>query len=271
LTRTFFLHIEENSPLIKLHPLLKISFLITVNVLPWIIDMPLLLVIMLMCLLALYKIMRIPLKRLCKFIVLSIVIIQAIMFSYIFGSKIPGRIVYVSFPWGTYVSDKTLLYAITVTLRFLNMLIGSTMILAVLRDIDIIYGFLYLKIPYSIAFTISLALRSATIFIDDYFRIRDAMVLRGVNFDKGNIVTRARNYSRLAMPLMVLGVRRMIELGYILEVKGLGDVKKRTFLYEFPLRPIDVALLMFMVCLVVVTVVLKYFLQVIRFPGWPFS
>lgn len=268
--RTFFLYVEENSPLIKLHPLLKILLLLIINLEAWIIEAPLFLLVIILALLISYKLLRIPLSRIAKFLVLAIVIVQAIMFSYLLGSTIPGTVIYAKLPWGTYISDMTLLYTFTVILRFLTMLIGSTLILAVMRDIDIIYGLKSLKIPFSFAFMISLAFRMSSIFLNDFFKIRDAMILRGTNFSSGNVIDKARNYSKLAVPLMVLGVRRMVELSYILEIKGLGLRKRRTFLYDFPLKPYDKFLIIFLITLLTISIIGKFFWKIFTFPGWPF-
>jgi len=270
LVKTFFLHIEDNSPLIKLHPVLKILLLIVINIEAWIIESPLILLIVLTVMILSFKPLKVPLSRIARFLLFAVMIVQAIAFSYLLGSTIPGNIVLLKLPWGTYVSDMTLLYAFTMILRFLTMLVGSTLILAVMRDVDITYGLISMKVPFSIAFTISLAFRMASIFLEDYFKVRDSMALRGTNFSSGSIFEKANKYSRLAVPLMVLGVRRMMELTYILEAKGLGLRKKRTYLYQFPLKASEKLAIVVLTSLMCLSIVAKVSSRLLSFPGWPF-
>ncbi|RLE80806.1 MAG: hypothetical protein DRJ51_05115 [Thermoprotei archaeon] len=269
--RTFFLYVEENSPLYRLHPLLKILLLLFFNLEAWIIESPTVLWLSIVGVLVLFKLAKIPLARLLKFLLFAAIITQAIMFSYILGSKIPGNVVYYEFPWGTYVTDRTLLYAFSMVGRFMLMLVGSTLVLAVTRDIDIIYGIISLKIPYALAFTVSLAFRFATIFIDDYFKVRDAMILRGTALDKGGILERARKYVNLSIPLMVLAVRRMLELTYVLEAKGLNLKGKRSYFYEFKLGSLGIALALTLITIPILTLFLKMSYGLFTFPGWPFN
>ncbi|RLE66432.1 MAG: hypothetical protein DRJ47_02495 [Thermoprotei archaeon] len=265
--RTYFLYVEENSPLYKLHPSLKIFLLLFFNIEALLLDSPYMLWGGIILTILLFKVAKIPLSRLGKFLAFAIIITQAIMFSYLLGSSIPGNIVYWHLPWGTYVTDVTLLHVFTMVGRFMLMLVGSTLVLSVLTDTDIIYGLVFLRVPYSIALTISLAFRFASIFLDDYLKVRDAMVLRGTSFDKGNIFQRARKYVNLAIPLMVMAIRRMLELTYVLEVKGTRLKGKRTFYREYKMKPYEKALAILLLATPALTLTMKMGLITFILPG----
>ncbi len=267
--RTFFLHVENDSPLVNLHPALKILALVAVNLEAWIIESPLALLTLLLALIALFRALRVPLSRVGRFLAFAAFVVQAIMFSYILGSAIPGRVVLLRLPWGTYVSDMTVLYAAAMVLRFMAMLVGSTLILAVMRDVDVVYGLKSLGVPFTASFTVSLALRAASMFLEDYFKVRDAMVLRGTDFSSGSVFERARKYARLAVPLMVLGVRRMLELSYVLEVKGVGLRRRRTYIHQFQLGWRGYVVAAALVLAPILSLVAKLWLGVLTFPGWP--
>ena len=269
--RTFFIYVEEKSPLLKLHPLLKISSLLAINLLAWIIDSPVILLSLTITLLLAFKLFKIPLARIRKFIVFAILIVQAVMLSYLLGSTIPGNIVFYRFPWGAYISDMTLVYAFTMIMKFLLMLWGSTLLLAVMRDTDIVYGLISMKIPYYLAFTVNLAFRLSTVFLEDYAKVRDAMILRGTSFSEKSIVQRARNYVRLGTPLMVLAIRRMFEMTNTLIIKGFDPSRKRSHLYDFNLTIRDKALLLLISTTVFLTFLLKTLWGLFTFPGWPFN
>jgi len=267
--RTFFLHVEEKSPLLRAHPALKILALLVVNLLAWILEAPIFLLALLTALLISYRAFGIPLSRMARFLVFAGLIAQAVMVSYLLGSKIPGRVTYLVLPWGSYVTDMTLLYSLTMILRFVSMLVGSTLILAVMRDVDIVYGLKSFGLPYSLSFAFSLAFRLSSLFLEDFKMVKDAMLLRGAKLDKGGILERARNYSRMGVPLTVIAVRRMNELSYVLEAKGFASSRKRSYLYEFKWNSLGICAALFLVGLVALALLLRLSTDLVTFPGWP--
>lgn len=269
--RSFFIYIEESSPLVGLHPTIKILLLMAVNVLAWVMDAPIALTLLLAALLLAFKISRVPIARLKRFLLYVLLVSQAVIVSYTLGSKIPGEITFVNLPWGAYITEKTLLYMATVVLRLTCMLVGSTLILSVLRDTDVVYGLLGLGVPYRAAFTFNLALRSSIMFLDDYSKVRDAMVLRGAKLDSGGIVERGRNYSKMGIPLVVIALRRMTELSYILDIKGLSRKGRRTYLYEYKWYLKDILMVTAIFSAIVVALVFRFIFGHASFPGWPFQ
>lgn len=268
--RSFFLHIEEDSPLLNLHPVVKLALLLSLNLVSWILEAPLPLLILLVLILLMYKLFRIPIGRFWRFLPFVLIIAQAVTISYLLGSRIEGSVVYYVLPWGAYISDMTLLYAFTMILRFTSMLMASTMVLAVIRDTDIIYGLVTLRIPFIIAYMFNLALRFSSLFIEDFAKIRDAMVMRGARLDSRNPFTKARLYSMMGIPLMVLALRRMNELTYVLEFKGLGGVRgrSRTYLYDLKLSFGELILFIILIVIPVVILLLRLYTGIVSFPGW---
>jgi len=269
--RTFFMHVEEGSPLLKLHPSVKLISLLVINLVAWILEAPIPLLLMLLLILAAYVFGRVSLRRLGRFVAFAIVVAQAIVVSYLLGSSIPGRVVLLRLPWGTYVSDMTLLYIAAMMLRFANMLLGSTLVLSVTRDTDIIYGLVSLKVPFLAAFAFNLALRFSSLFLEDSRMVRDAMMLRGATLDKGNPITRARLYSKMGIPLTVIALRRMAELTYVLEIKGLGARRRRTYLHEFEWRAGDAAALAILLAALAAALSARAATRLVAFPGWPLA
>lgn len=100
MSRTFFIHIEEKSPLLRLHPLLKVVSLLVINLLAWIIDSPVALLCAIIAVFLSFKIFKIPLARIGKFIVFAVLIVQAVMLSYPIGQYYPWEYSILSFPLG---------------------------------------------------------------------------------------------------------------------------------------------------------------------------
>ncbi|MFH7860004.1 MAG: energy-coupling factor transporter transmembrane component T [Candidatus Aenigmatarchaeota archaeon] len=265
--KTFLTYVPKDSKINKIHPVVKVSLLLTINIIAWLIEDPIILFLLFLLIVFSYKIFRVPLYGLKKFLLSTIIILQAIIISYVFGSKIPGKNIYLIFPWGTYVSEMTIVYIIAMSFRFTSMLLGSTLMLGTMRDRDIIYGVTCLHFPYSLAFIINLSFRNMGIFIEDYSRVRDAMVLRGGKLSKGSFLERIKNYIYLATPLAILAVRRIIEISYAVEAKGFGINKKRSYYHDYYINLKNLILTILILSLIPLTFIGKTYFKIFVFPG----
>jgi energy-coupling factor transporter transmembrane protein EcfT len=268
--RTFFTYVDERYMLVRAHPAVKIVSLVVLNIIPWIIEAPAPLAFFLASLLLAASLMKAPLSKLRNYLPYLLLVAQAVVLSYVLGSRIPGNVVFIEFPWGCYVTDKTLLYMGSVVLRISSMLVGSTLVFLSLRDTDVVYGLKSLGVPFSAAFAFNLALRFSALFLDDYARVRDAMLLKGAKLDAGNPLERAKLLSRTAVPLMVIAVRRMQDLSFALELKGFPPSGRRTFLYQFQWSRFDAAAFALLTVATAGVVIAKIVSPLLSFPGWPF-
>lgn len=265
--KTFLTYVPKDSKINKIHPVVKVSLLLSINIIAWLIEDPIILFLLFLIIIFSYKIFRIPLHGLKKFLLSTIIILQAIIISYIFGSKIPGKNIYLILPWGTYVSEMTIIYIIAMSFRFTSMLLGSTLMLGTMRDRDIIYGVTCLHLPYSLAFIINLSFRNMGIFIEDYSRVRDAMILRGGKISKGSFLEKIKNYIYLATPLAILAVRRIIEISYAVEAKGFGINKKRSYYHDYSINLKNLILTILILSLIPLTFIGKIYFKIFIFPG----
>lgn len=266
--KTFFTYVTSDSPLVRIHPLPKVALLLSINLVALIIEAPIPFIALITLLAVSFKLMRVPLIGLRKFIIVVIIASQAVLISYLLGSSIQGKHIYITYPWGTYVSEMTLLYACTMIMRYTTMLLGSTLVLATTSDRDIVYGAAALKLPYTLGLMMSLAFRTATIFAEDFMKVRDAMILRGASFDEGPLLQRAKKYSNVFTSMIVIALRRLMEVSYAIQAKGFGAAPKRTFYREYSLRVRDVIIAALLVATIPSAYVLRYYLGIFAFPGW---
>jgi len=265
-----FVHISKDSPLNSLHPLPKLALMLGINTIALIIEAPIPFLVLIGLVLLTFKIARVPFVRIWRLVIILVIVSQAVIISYVLTSKIPGHVLY-HFPWGTYVSDMTLLFSFTMILRYLTMLLGSTLILCTTSDRDITYGIVTLRLPYALAFIFTLAFRSTSIFLDDYTKVRDAMILRGTDFSRGSIISRARRYTKLLIPLIFIALRRVVESTYAVEAKGFAVTGKRTYLHKYGIRARDLLVSLVIILIVAVAFALRYWLGILTFPGWPLN
>src|SRR6266702_3628162 len=71
----------------------------------------------------------------------------------------------------------------------------------------------------------------------------DAKRSRGLELDKGNLLKRVRNYIPILIPLLLIAIRRSLELAEALEARGFPGKEGRTSLFELRFKLVDYALL----------------------------
>jgi len=253
---------------VRLHPLPKVALLLAINFVALIIEAPIPFISLIVLIAVGFKLLRVPLIGLKKFVVVVLIASQAVLISYLLGSSIPGKHVYIAYPWGTYVSEMTLLYAATMIMRYTTMLLGSTLILVTTSDRDIVYGAAALKLPYTLGLMMSLAFRTATIFAEDFIKVRDAMILRGASFHEGPLLERAKKYANVFTSMIVIALRRLMDIAYAIQAKGFGAASKRTYYREYKLKASDAAVTALLVLSVLAAYFLRYSVGVFAFPGW---
>ncbi len=261
------MHVSKDSPLNNLHPVPKLTLLLTLNFIALLMESPIPFIILIVGILFTFKLTRIPFQKFSKFIIVVLIASQAVLISYLLWSEIPGNIIYYKHPWGSYISEMTLLYAATMIMRYTTMLLGSTLVLSATSDRDITYGLVSLRMPYPISFVLTLAFRSVTTFIEDFTKIKDAMILRGTDFEIGSIIAKARKHVNIFLSLLMITLRRVMESSYAVEAKGFA--MKRTFLHNYPLKPKDIFAVTLLVSWLILTYIFHQWIGIFDFPGWP--
>src|SRR5437879_7639374 len=71
----------------------------------------------------------------------------------------------------------------------------------------------------------------------------DAQRSRGLELDKGNLLKRVRNYIPILIPLLLIAIRRSLELAEALEARGFPGKEGRTSLFELRFKLVDYVLL----------------------------
>jgi energy-coupling factor transport system permease protein len=187
-------------------------------------------------------------------------------------SDIPGRVTYVTWPWGGYISDMTLVYALGMTVRMMTIVLLGFLFVATTRDRDLVYLCRVFRLPAAFSFVVTVGLRSGTLFLGDYFSIIEAQAGKGIEFNKGNVLRRAKNYIYVFIPMMVMGMRRMLDLTCAVESSGFDPNRKRTCYYEIPVSTRDRVIIASLIALFLVGLYLKLattYLSAYSWPWWP--
>lgn len=94
-----------------------------------------------------------------------------------------------------------------------------------------------IKVPvHEIAMMMSIALRFIPILVEETDKIMKAQMARGANFEKGNLIQKAKNMIPLLVPLFVSAFRRANDLAMAMEARcyhgGEGRTKMKPLRYQ---------------------------------------
>ena len=101
----------------------------------------------------------------------------------------------------------------------------------------------WLGYPNALSFTFTTAVRLVPTLAVDAQTVVDAQRSRGLELDKGNLLKRVRNYIPILIPLLLIAIRRSLELAEALESRGFPGKEGRTSLFQLRLRPVDYAII----------------------------
>jgi energy-coupling factor transport system permease protein len=129
------------------------------------------------------------------------------------------------------------------TLRFLDMLLAGLLYLSIASIEDLSDALILNKVPYKVAFTISLSFRLVLIFVSTGFTILEAQKVRGNNTEKGGVLKRISSYAPLMIPLIINGIKKAETLTLALESKGFSPDNRMDLREKHVLKPSDIAVM----------------------------
>ncbi len=143
-----------------------------------------------------------------------------------------GRIL-ISF-WRITITDKGLYYAAAIAFRIINLIFVSMLLLMILtRQDDLVNGLRLLGVPYKVSFTLGTALRFVPTVVGEALMVIDAQKARGLELEKGSLISRAKKYFPILIPLVVRSIMIAQQLSLALEARGFARPGKRT-IYKRP-------------------------------------
>jgi energy-coupling factor transport system permease protein len=255
----------------RLNPFTKLSILLVVSLIAWLNANIVWMLLLIVLTLTLFKLARVPFGSLKRIWAAAFLTIQTAAISYILASRIPGNVLWYTFPWGTYISDLTVIFALTISMRYFAFMVVGTLFGATTRDRDIVYMIRRVHLPYAIGFMVSLGFRTMSTFIGDFITMREAQTGKGKDFTKGNPISRARKYIDLFTPLAVMSIRRMMEISNAVESKGFRSRGKREYYYQVPTSHLDIGIRVSMIALLIVVFVSNFYIKYLSFRSWPLA
>lgn len=122
-------------------------------------------------------------------------------------------------------------YGIKRALEFIiriSIVIVSSSILATSSSRHIVQALIQMKVPYEIAFMVSIAIRFLPIFKEEMTDSIIAIELRGIDLKKSKLRDKIRIYKYIFLPIIINSSLKARDLSLAMEMKGFRAYDKRT-------------------------------------------
>lgn len=155
------------------------------------------------------------------------------------------------------VTDVGIYLGISTALRMLTIVTSFLVFLATTRTQDILNALVEkAKVPYDIAFMILTSIRFIPTFLTDLKQISDAQKARGFVLEGWNPVKKIKAYLPLAVPLVLMSLRKAQQMVLSMETRGYG-VGQRSHLRELHVSYRDFIALALIITMLAVGVYLR--------------
>jgi len=213
--------------------------------------------------LILCKIAGIPLKFLNKYIIVIISLTSFIAVSFMLFASIPGEVTYFEYTilrieaergvaeWKILVTDASLNYTIVFISRIFSMVLSAMLLLGGISDRELVWGLRSISLPYGLCLSIALFFKGLQLFLKDFFTVKDAMTIRGVDLDRMSLIEKFKIYVNALIPLLTLLIIRSYEISMALEARGISpETKVPTQYYKIKAKPIDALVVLLSILLI---------------------
>ncbi|MEW5816419.1 MAG: energy-coupling factor transporter transmembrane component T [Spirochaetota bacterium] len=248
--RTLLGIVPVSSPLYYLHPVTRFISLIFLGVVPLFIELPEINVGFVILILLYLKWARVNISGLRIYLPLMFTVA---MFMFTISILFPGKgSALHSFVFlGITFYLEPLYWTFASYWRLMAMLFGTIQYFTTNRERDTLVAIRTLMVPFAITYFLSLALRSAGMFMEDLRTIREAERARGLDESSLSLRNRAKLYAMYMIPLFTLAIRRADEISNALHARGYrisgkveGGGKRHDYIMmQYSMHAIDIILI----------------------------
>ena len=229
-------YINGDSVIHRLDPRLKLIVSILFIVFLFLIKTPVMMTVVFCLVLALYKMVKIPLKLLLVSIkpVLPIILFtSALNMFFVAGEPL------VSF-WKISISDRGVIFAYMLSLRIIVLLAGTSLLTYTTTPIQLTGAIESLFSPLrkigfpveELAMMMTIALRFIPTLMNETDKTISAQKSRGADMETGSFIQRIKALTPVLIPLFISAFRRADELALAMECRCYNSEGKRTKLHE---------------------------------------
>jgi len=175
-----------------------------------------------------------------------------------------------------FITGATFTFSLSMTIRFLALMSSFSIFFMTTSPDDLGLALENMKVPYTLCFTFTTAVRLVPTMAVDAQTVIDAQRSRGLELERGNLLRRVRNYVPILIPLIVDAIRRSVELAEALESRAFGTSERREPLITLKMKSLDYLTILVTVAFVAVSIYINLYVPLptldipIRMPRiWP--
>jgi energy-coupling factor transport system permease protein len=131
--------------------------------------------------------------------------------------------------WIIQVTQESILFATSMSLRLFLAIVAFSVLTFTVHPDDLLK--ILSRFGVKSMTVLSIATRMYPTIAADSGNIEDAMKARGVEFDKGNFIAKAKARAPVMMPLLLNSMDRSMEVAEAMEARGFG-ARRRTSYYD---------------------------------------
>ena len=157
------------------------------------------------------------------------------------GSEIYGtKTVLCHFLPGHDITGEELFYLFNIFIKYITITPAIFVFMVTTDPSEFAASMNMIRIPYSIAYSVAIALRYIPDVQDDFHRIRNAQEARGIEMSaKAGLLERIKRTSAIIFPLLFSSMDRIDIVSNAMELRGFGKKKTRTWYSQQPFRRND--------------------------------
>lgn len=158
------------------------------------------------------------------------------------GAKLFGHeTILLYLPHGYSISQETLFYLLTVTLKYFSMFPMALVFVFTTHPTEFAASLNRIGIPYKIAYAVSLTLRYLPEIKKDFVNIMHAQQARGIELtNKAPLFDRFKNIVRILAPLIFSSIEKADGISNAMVLRGFGRNKQRSWYSLKPLTNRDI-------------------------------
>ncbi len=147
-----------------------------------------------------------------------------------YGSELTGSYT-TAFSLGGYnLTYETLFFVVTLSLKYFALLPVSLLFVFTTNPSEFASSLNKVKVNYKIAFAVSLALRYIPDVMSEYNQIKNALTLKGIDFDgEKNKFKKLGMYKLILVPLVRSSIDKIDTISNGMDLRSFGLLKKRTW------------------------------------------
>ncbi|TFG31511.1 energy-coupling factor transporter transmembrane protein EcfT, partial [Candidatus Thorarchaeota archaeon] len=156
-------------------------------------------------------------------------------------------------------------YSIALVLRLIALMTSFSIFFLTVHPDELSQALIQMRVRFEFAFAMSMAMRYVPTLGQEAYAIMDTQRARGVELDKGSLLTRIRNIVPIIVPLIIVSIRRALSIAESMESRGFGASKNRTYMERLSFQKRDWGVCILSLIALVLVIYIRLYIPL---PDW---